>query len=136
LGVPPRDLQKALSALQECYGGLVERMTESILHDEEGIRNSAYSFSYQEVEDRFGPRILNLTHLINALQNAAGRPTVEEFRVETVIADAASLAQEVNNRLRALRGTSVKDISLQKLDDGKFLVLLTLGRCVPVRPQA
>ncbi len=125
-----RDMQKALAVLQDVYGSLVERLTESVLHDEEGIRGSPYSFAYQEVEDRFGPRIINLSHLINALQNASGRPTVEEFRVETVIAEAATLAQDVNARLRCLRGSILRDLSIQKLDDGKFLVVLSLSRAV------
>ena len=112
------NVQKALSVLQEAYGGMVERLTEAVLQDEDQIRDSQFSFAYQEVEDRFGPRIVNLSHLINALQNAAGRPTVEEFRVETVIATPETLADEMNKRLRTLRGSSVKNISMQKMDDG------------------
>jgi hypothetical protein len=134
LPVPPRDVQKALGVLQEVYGNLVERLTEAVLADEEQIRDAQFSFTYQEVEDRFGPRIINLSHLINALQNAAGRPTVEEVRVETVIAEAETLADEVNKRLRALRGTSLKSMNVQKMDDGKFLVVLTLARPVYARP--
>jgi hypothetical protein len=134
LNVPQRDVQKALTVLQEVYGSLVERLTEAVLQDEEGIRDSQFSFAYQEVEDRFGPRIINLSHLINALQNATGRPTVEEYRVETVIAEPGTLADEVNKRLRSLRGSTVKSLSVQKMDDGKFLVLLTLARPVFARP--
>lgn len=128
-----QDVQKALSVLQEAYGGMVERLTEAVLQDEDQIRDSQFSFAYQEVEDRFGPRIVNLSHLINALQNAAGRPTVEEFRVETVIAAPDLLAEEVNKRLRTLRGSSVKNIALQKMDDGQFFVLITVGRAVYAR---
>ena len=134
MNVPQRDVQKALTVLQEVYGSLVERLTEAVLQDEEGIRDSQFSFAYQEVEDRFGPRIINLSHLINALQNATGRPTVEEYRVETVIAEPGTLADEVNKRLRSLRGSTVKSLSVQKMDDGKFLVLLTLARPVFARP--
>jgi hypothetical protein len=128
-----QDVQKALSVLQEAYGGMVERLTEAVLQDEDQIRDSQFSFAYQEVEDRFGPRIVNLSHLINALQNAAGRPTVEEFRVETVITPAETLADEVNKRLRTLRGSSVKNLALQKMDDGQFLVVITVGRPVYAR---
>jgi hypothetical protein len=128
-----QDVQKALSVLQEAYGGMVERLTEAVLQDEDQIRDSQFSFAYQEVEDRFGPRIVNLSHLINALQNAAGRPTVEEFRVETVVSPVDTLAEEVNKRLRTLRGSSVKSVALQKLDDGQFLVLITVGRAVYAR---
>ncbi len=128
-----QDVQKALSVLQEAYGGMVERLTEAVLQDEDQIRDSQFSFAYQEVEDRFGPRIVNLSHLINALQNAAGRPTVEEFRVETVIAAPESLADEVNKRLRSLRGSSVKSVALQRMEDGQFLVLITVGRAVYAR---
>jgi hypothetical protein len=134
LSIPQSDVQKALSVLQEVYGSLVERLTEAVLQDEEQLRENQFSYTYQEVEDRFGPRIINLSHLINALQNATGRPTVEESRVETVIADAATLAEEVNKRLRTLRGSTVKSLTLQKMDDGKFLVLLTLSRAVLARP--
>jgi hypothetical protein len=130
----PRDVQKALGVLQEVYGSLVERLTEAVLADEEQIRDAQFSFTYQEVEDRFGPRIINLSHLINALQNAAGRPTVEEVRVETVVAEAATLADEVNKRLRALRGTTLKSMNVQQAAEGKFLVVLTLSRAVYARP--
>jgi hypothetical protein len=132
--VPQRDVQQALAVLQEVYGSLVERLTDSVLQNEDQLKDSQFSFAYQEVEDRYGPRIVNLSHLINALQNAAGRPTVEEFRVETVIAAPEELAEEVNKRLRTLRGSSVKNLSLQKMDDGKFLVMLTVGRSVYSRP--
>ncbi len=134
--VPPKDVQRALGVLQEVYGTLVEKLTEAVIQDEENLRDSQYSFSYQEVEDRFGPRIINLSHLINALQNAAGRPTVEESRVETVVADSANLAEEVNRRLRSLRGSVLKSLSLHKLDDGTFLVLLVVSRTVYARPGA
>ena len=134
VSVPQRDVQKALSVLQEVYGSLVERLTEAVLQDEDQIRDSQFSFAYQEVEDRFGPRIINLSHLINALQNATGRPTVEEFRVETVIADAGTLADEVNKRLRTLRGSAVKSLNLHPLEEGKILVLITLARPVYARP--
>jgi hypothetical protein len=129
-----REMQKALGVLQEVYGSLVERLTEAVLQDEDQLKDSQFSFAYQEVEDRSGPRIINLSHLINALQNATGRPTVEECRVETVIADAEAMAEEVNKRLRGLRGSTLKSLDLQKLDDGKFLVLLVLSRPVLARP--
>lgn len=132
--VPPKDVQRALGVLQEVYGTLVERLTEAVIQDEDTLRDSQYSFAYQEVEDRFGPRIINLSHLINALQNAAGRPTVEETRVETVISDAAGLAEEVNRRIRSLRGSTLKSLDLQKLEDGTFLVLLVMSRTVYARP--
>jgi hypothetical protein len=127
-------MQRALSVLQEVYGTLVERLTESVLQEEEQLRDSQYSFAYQEVEDRYGPRIINLSHLINALQNATGRPTVEEFRAETVISDAENLSEELNKRLRALRGSTVKSLNFQKTEDGKFLVLMVLARAVYSRP--
>ena len=134
MSVQQKDVQKALSVLQEVYGTLVERLTEAVIQDEEQLRDSQYSFAYQEVEDRYGPRIINLSHLINALQNASSRPTVEELRVETVIASPTELAEEVNKKLRALRGSSMKSMNVQKLDDGTFLVLLVLSRSVYARP--
>jgi len=135
LTVQQKDAQRALAVLQEVYGTLVEKLTEAVIQDEDSLRDSQYSFAYQEVEDRYGPRIINLSHLINALQNATGRPTVEEMRVETVIAAPANLAEEVNKRLRALRGSSLKSLNLQKLDDGTFFALLVLTRAVYARPQ-
>jgi hypothetical protein len=131
---PPNDVQKALGVLQEVYGNLVEKLTEAVIQDEDQLRDSQYSYAYQEVEDRYGPRIVNLSHLINALQNASARPTMEEVRVETVIATPETLAEEVNKRLRALRGSAMKSLNLQKLDDGTFLVLLVLSRTVYARP--
>jgi len=128
-----RDMQKALAVLQEAYGNLVERLSEAVLNDEDAIKDASFSYAYQEVEDRYGPRIIHLSHLINALQSATQRPASEEIRVETVIADAETLSDEINRRLRALRGTVMKDLNLQKLDDGRFLVLLTLARPVFVR---
>ena len=130
MSVQPREMQKALGVLQEVYGTLVERLTEAVLQDEEQLRDTQFSFAYQEVEDRFGPRIINLSHLINALQNATGRPTVEEFRVETVISGAEEMAEEVNKRLRGLRGSTLKSLNLHKMDDGRLLVVLVLARPV------
>jgi len=134
MAVPQSDMQRALGVLQEVYGTMVERLTEAVLADEEQIRDAQFSYTYQEVEDRFGPRIVSLSHLINALQNASGRPTVEEVRVETVIAEAESLADDVNRRLRGLRGSTLRSMNVQKMDDGKFLVVLTMARAVLARP--
>ena len=133
MSVPQSDMQRALGVLQEVYGSMVERLTEAVLADEEQIRDAQFSYTYQEVEDRFGPRIVSLSHLINALQNASGRPTVEEVRVETVIAEAETLADEVNRRLRAARGSTLKSMNVQKMDDGKFLVVLSMARAVYAR---
>jgi hypothetical protein len=135
MAVPQSDMQRALGVLQEVYGSMVERLTEAVLADEEQIRDAQFSYTYQEVEDRFGPRIVSLSHLINALQNASGRPTVEEVRVETVIAEAETLADEVNRRLRAARGSTLKSMNVQKMDDGKFLVVLSMARAVYARPR-
>lgn len=134
MSVPQSEMQRALGVLQEVYGSMVERLTEAVLADEEQIRDAQFSYTYQEVEDRFGPRIVSLSHLINALQNASGRPTVEEVRVETVIAEAETLADEVNRRLRAARGSTLKSMNVQKMDDGKFLVVLSMARAVYARP--
>ena len=134
MAVPQSEMQRALGVLQEVYGSMVERLTEAVLADEEQIRDAQFSYTYQEVEDRFGPRIVSLSHLINALQNASGRPTVEEVRVETVIAEAETLAEEVNRRLRAARGSTLKSMNVQKMDDGKFLVVLSMARAVYARP--
>ena len=134
MAVPQSEMQRALGVLQEVYGSMVERLTEAVLADEEQIRDAQFSYTYQEVEDRFGPRIVSLSHLINALQNASGRPTVEEVRVETVIAEAETLADEVNRRLRAARGSTLKSMNVQKMDDGKFLVVLSMARAVYARP--
>lgn len=133
MSVPQSEMQRALGVLQEVYGSMVERLTEAVLADEEQIRDAQFSYTYQEVEDRFGPRIVSLSHLINALQNASGRPTVEEVRVETVIAEAETLADEVNRRLRAARGSTLKSMNVQKMDDGKFLVVLSMARAVYAR---
>ncbi|HEU4394552.1 MAG TPA: hypothetical protein VFS92_03240 [Planctomycetota bacterium] len=133
MAVPQSEMQRALGVLQEVYGSMVERLTEAVLADEEQIRDAQFSYTYQEVEDRFGPRIVSLSHLINALQNASGRPTVEEVRVETVIAEAETLADEVNRRLRAARGSTLKSMNVQKMDDGKFLVVLSMARAVYAR---
>jgi hypothetical protein len=133
MSVQPREMQKALGVLQEVYGTLVERLTEAVIQDEEQLRDTQFSFAYQEVEDRFGPRIINLSHLINALQNATGRPTVEEFRVETVISGAEEMADEVNKRLRGLRGSTLKSLNLHKMDDGRLLTVLVLARPVYAR---
>ncbi len=131
-----REMQQALTVLQEVYGGMLERLTESVRQNEDGLRGSPYSFAYQEVEDRFAPRVVSLSHLIGALQSACARPTVDEYRVETVISTADDLSREVNEKLKALRGARLKDVSLQKLDDGRFLVMLTLARTVASRaPQ-
>ena len=54
--------------------------------------------------------------------------------METVVADAESLGDEVNKRLRTLRGSTLRNVALQKTDDGKFLVLLVLARPVYQRP--
>jgi hypothetical protein len=126
---------QSLGILQEVYGSLVERLTDAVQENEDALRSAgdSYSFAAQDVEDRFGPRIINLSHLINALQAATTVPTKEEFRFEQVLADAEELAESVNDRVQSRRGWVFRNLNLQKTDDGRFLALITLSRCVNVR---
>ncbi|MHC4820771.1 MAG: hypothetical protein ACYTDX_03505 [Planctomycetota bacterium] len=129
------EMIQSLGILQEVYGSLVERLTDAVQENEDALRSAgdSYSFAAQDVEDRFGPRIINLSHLINALQAATTVPTKEEFRFEQVLADAEELAESVNDRVQSRRGWVFRNLNLQKTDDGRFLALITLSRCVNVR---
>ncbi len=129
------EMIQSLGILQEVYGSLVERLTDAVQENEDALRSAgdSYSFAAQDVEDRFGPRIINLSHLINALQAATTVPTKEEFRFEQVLADAEELAESVNDRVQSRRGWVFRNLNLQKTEDGRFLALITLSRCVNVR---
>jgi hypothetical protein len=132
----PRQSQKALEVLQEVYGSLLERVVDAVIENEEGMRCTSYSFASQDVEDRFAPRVNALSHLIGALQNATARATCDEYRVETVLATAEELQEKVNEKFRTLRGARLQELSLQKMDDGRFLVMLTLSKSVPAVRRA
>jgi hypothetical protein len=125
------DHRRALGTLQKVYEDLARRAVENVLENEEGLRSSPYSFAYQEIEDRYAPRLINLGHLIGALQHLQRqRPTQTEFRVERVEAPLAELDKKINEKLRQTQGETLQNLNLAPGDEGVWHAFLTLSRTV------
>lgn len=88
--------------LQKVYEDLARRAVETVIENEEGLEQSPYSFAYQEIEDRYAPRLVNLGHMIGSLQHAGRqqRQPHTEFRVERVEGKLEDLDALINARLR------------------------------------
>lgn len=125
------DHRRALATLQKVYEDLARRAVENVIENEEGLRSSPYSFAYQEIEDRYAPRLINLGHLIGALQHLQRqRPTQTEFRVERVEAPLAELDKKINEKLRHSQGEMLHGLQLAAGDAGTWHAFLTLSRSV------
>ncbi len=107
--------RRALNTLSKVYEDLARRAVETVLENEEGLQQSPYSFAYQELEDRFAPRLMNLGHMIGALQHA-GRPARPEqhpeFRVERVQGKLDELDDRINELLRGAPKDTLHQVSL------------------------
>ena len=125
------DRRRALATLQKVYEDLARRAVDTVLENEEGLRAGPYSFAYQELEDRFAPRLINLGHMIGALQHLQrGRPPQTEFRVERVEGPLEELDTRINERLRKLGGETLHQVQLAQGDDGGWHAFLTMSRTV------
>lgn len=123
------DRRRALGTLQKVYEDLARRAVENVLENEEGLRASPYSFAYQEIEDRFAPRLINLGHMIGALQHLQRqRQPQPEFRVERVQGPLETLDERINETLRRSHGSTLHQISFAKDDAGAWHAFLTLSR--------
>lgn len=123
------DRRRALGTLQKVYEDLARRAVENVNENEEGLRSSPYSFAYQEIEDRFAPRLINLGHLIGALQHLSRQKQPQpEFSVERVQAPLEEMDAKINETLRRKQGFLLHQVSLAKDDAGAWHAFLTLSR--------
>jgi hypothetical protein len=123
--------RRALTTLQKVYEDLARRAVENVNENEEGLRSSPYSFAYQEIEDRFAPRLINLGHLIGALQHLQRqRQPQTEFRIERVEAPVAELDKKINEKLKQCQGETLHQVSLAPGDAGLWHAFLTMSRTV------
>jgi len=123
------DRRRALATLQKVYEDLARRAVENVNENEEGLRSSPYSFAYQEIEDRFAPRLINLGHMIGALQHLARQKHSQtEFRVERVQAPLDEMDGKINELLRKSRGETLHQVAVVRDDAGAWHAFLTISR--------
>ena len=123
------DHRRALMTLQKVYEDLARRAVENIVENEEGLKSSPYSFAYQEIEDRYAPRLINLGHLIGSLQHLQRqRQPQTEYRVERVEAPLDELDKRINEKLRQFQGDVMHDLALAPGENGSWHAFLTLSR--------
>ncbi|MCE9636895.1 MAG: hypothetical protein K8T90_14415 [Planctomycetes bacterium] len=126
------DHRRAMHTLQKVYEDLARRAIESVLENEEGLRSSPYSFAYQEIEDRFAPRLVSLGHLIGSLQHLQRqRQPQTEYRVERIEGPVAELDTKINERLKQCQGETLHQVSLVPAEAvGMWHAFLTMSRTV------
>jgi hypothetical protein len=125
------DRRRALLTLQKVYEELARRAVDTVLENEEGLEQSPYSFAYQELEDRFAPRLINLGHMINALQHAGRqqRQPHTEFRIERVAGKLDEMDRLINEKLRESPSDSLHQVSVVPDSlTGTWHAFLTLSR--------
>jgi hypothetical protein len=125
------DRRRALQTLQKVYEDLARRAVETVIENEEGLEQSPYSFAYQEIEDRFAPRLVNLGHMIGSLQHAGRqqRQPHTEFRVERVAGKLEEIDSLINEKLRAAPSDALHQVSVvTDAATGTWHAFLTLSR--------
>jgi transcription termination factor NusB len=125
------DRRRALLTLQKVYEDLARRAVDTVLENEEGLEQSPYSFAYQEIEDRFAPRLINLGHMIGALQHAGRqqRQPHTEFRVERVAGKLEELDGLINEKLREWSNDALHQVSVvSDASTGQWHAFLTMSR--------
>jgi hypothetical protein len=126
------DRRRALITLQKVYEDLARRAVDTVIENEEGLEQSPYSFAYQEIEDRFAPRLVNLGHMIGALQHAGRqqRQPHTEFRIERVVAaKLEELDGVVNAKLRESPNDALHQVNVvHDAAAGAWHAFLTLSR--------
>jgi hypothetical protein len=124
------ETQRAAMTLQMVYDDLVKRLTDATMENEEGLRSSPYSFSLQELEDRFAPRLVNIGHLIFALYHASRqRQPPARYRVHRVEGELDELDTLINQVLRESPAEQLHNVALaQDEEAGTWHAFLTLCR--------
>ena len=125
------DRRRALQTLQKVYEDLARRAVETVIENEEGLEQSPYSFAYQEIEDRFAPRLVNLGHMIGSLQHAGRqqRQPHTEFRVERVEGKLEEIDSLINEKLRATPTDALHQVSVvTDATTGTWHAFLTMSR--------
>ena len=125
------DRRRALQTLQKIYEDLARRAVETVIENEEGLEQSPYSFAYQEIEDRFAPRLVNLGHMIGSLQHAGRqqRQPHTEFRVERIAGKLEEMDTLINAKLREARNDALHQVSVvPDAATGTWHAFLTLSR--------
>ena len=125
-----RQLRRALLTLQKVYEDLTRRTVETVLENEEGLQQSPYSFAYQELEARFAPQLINLGHMIGALQQMGGKRkrSPPQYRVKRVEGELEELDGLINGHLDESPGELLHDIALAHDPSGTWHAFLTLSR--------
>ena len=123
--------RRALLTLQKVYEDLARRAVDTVIENEEGLEQSPYSFAYQEIEDRYAPRLVNLGHMIGSLQHAGRqqRQPHTEFRVERVEGKLEDLDALINAKLRDAPTDAVHGVNVvNDAATGVWHAFLTLSR--------
>jgi hypothetical protein len=127
-----RQRRRALATLQRVYQDIAERAVDTVIENKEGLEQSPYSFAYQEIEDRYAPRLMNLGNLIGALQHLGRReepPT--RYRVERVEGELEELDEVINTYLALHPGDALHNVQFIRGEgesEGSWHAFLTVSR--------
>ena len=128
--IDEKDRRRALRSLQKVWHDLVGQLVDAGVVNEEDLQNAGFSYSYQEIEDRFGQRLFLASQMIGAIQHAGPQrqaPPVR-YRVVRVEGPLEELDERITDRLEDLSGHELHDVSFASDDDETWHAFLTLSR--------
>jgi len=125
-----KDRRRALRSLQNVWRDLIGQLVDQCVQNETDLQGAGFSYSYQEIEDRFGQRLFLASQMIGALQHAGPQraPQPPVFHVERVEGSLDELDERINERLQALRGHVLHNVAVASDDDETWHAFLTLSR--------
>jgi len=128
--IDEKDRRQALRSLQTVWRDLVGQLVDACVTNEDDLANAGFSYSYQEIEDRFGQRLFLATQMIGAIQHAgpSRQPPPIRYRVVRVEGPLEELDERITDKLDDLVGHELHDVSIASDDDETWHAFLTLSR--------
>ncbi len=128
--IDERERRRALRSLQSVWKNMVGQLVDACVQNEDDLAQTGFSYSYQEIEDRFGQRLFLAGQMVGALQHAGPQqrqPSPPVYRVVRIEGPLDELDERINARLRDCPGAEVHNLSLASDDDETWHAFLTLS---------
>ena len=130
--------EKALEILGRIQESMVKSLIDDLVQNEDSYTGgsgpeSAYSFSLQDLEDKYAMKLWNIQRFINEVYRLNSTGDLPDHKVDIVFSDKQNLGEAINRRLEQLRPISLIDVKIQREDNGEYMAMIVFS---PFDPSA